>query len=134
METEVGQKPRRIVLEIAVPGNVPSFKNKKRAFVADDGTPGLSTLRKVKKRMAAIIQGIELALCIEYRTRGGATGTGCTLQSWIASSLPLDDSLDWIPESDGYRVEYVEPGKEGVVIILEEILPSETKVAINKPE
>ncbi len=137
MEKEASTNPRRLVLDIQVPGNVPSFKNNKRAVIqhrlSNEGKPFAKIILdpKTAERMEAIIQSIVFALCIEYQTRGSATGTGCNLPSWIASSVPLNDSFAWIPESGGWTVEYVEPGKEGVVIILEEILPSETKEAIN---
>lgn len=81
----------------------------------------LITDPKKQKLMKLYMQSIESALCSAYQIIEGEMQTGQSLQSWIASSLPLDDSLDWIPESDGYRTIRVPKGEEGMDIIIEQI-------------
>ncbi len=73
-----------------------------------------------KRQMDAIIQSIASQLQYAFQTAGGETGTGLSLRSWIVSSLPLDDSLSWIPQA-GFQVEFVEKDHEGVNILIEQI-------------
>jgi hypothetical protein len=70
--------------------------------------------------MARIISDFESQLCSAFQTVGGATGTGHSLQSWIARCMFLDDSLAWIPQGS-WSVEYVKPGEEGADITIEEL-------------
>lgn len=81
----------------------------------------LITDPKKQKLMERYIQLIESALLSAYRTGGAGMPTEQSLQSWIASYVPADDCLSVIPESGGYRVEHVEPGAEGIVILVERL-------------
>ena len=42
------------------------------------------------------------------------------LPSWTASSVPFDDSVDWIPEIS-VSVERVEKGQEGATVVIERL-------------
>jgi hypothetical protein len=115
------------ILTIKGVGNIISFKNKKRIFGLKQlrrglwkGTPCLITAPEVQRISKLIIRSIESQLSGEFRTKGGETTMGCSLPLWIASSMPLDDSLAWMPENH-QRVEYVQKGEEGAIIIIEPI-------------
>lgn len=105
-------------------GHIVSFKNTKMILPAQvNKTTGEVTRRamlitdpKKQRQMRGYELCIEYALRSAFQTAGGETGTGLSLPSWIASCVFLDDSLDWIPECDGWRVERVEKGDEGAVI------------------
>lgn len=123
-------RSRSVVIELRGGGNVVSFKNTKmiagirranKQGTVWHGRPFVKTDTRKAGYMERTIQGIECALRTLYQTEGIATATGCSLQSWIASSLPLDDSLKWIPKSDGWDVEYVREGMEGFRIEFERI-------------
>ncbi len=117
-------EPLRLTIKIRGLGHVVSFKNTKMILPAKGSRRAmLITDPKKRKLMDLYTQLIEFALCSAYQTAGGETQTGLSRQSWIAVSMPLDDSLDWIPESDGYRTEQVQPGQEGMDIIIERITP-----------
>jgi hypothetical protein len=111
-------------LEIRGCGHIVSFKNTKMILPAqiEKGTGRvlrramLITDPKKQILMRQYEACIESALYSAFQTAGGETGTGQSLLSWIASCVFVDDSLDQIPESDGYRVERVEKGDEGAVI------------------
>ena len=68
--------------------------------------------------MDAYIRAIALALYCAHQTDEIATATECALHSWIRSSVPLDDSLKWIPESGGFKSLTVPNGQEGASLIL----------------
>lgn len=106
----------KIVLSVKQQGHVPSFKNKKRVTKKF----GLITHPKIKRWMEQCIQSFESQLFIESRTIAGVILTGPPPLSLIASSLPLDDSRQWIPELHIY-CEEVKPGEEGATIIIEKI-------------
>lgn len=110
---EVGQK---ISIPVQVETHIPSFKNCKRIY-----GKRLVTEKKVKERFNRIIRVIEYHLSSLFLTGGDVTRTGESLPSWIASSMPLDDSLDWIPESNGWKVRRVPKGEEGAIITIERI-------------
>lgn len=96
-------------------GHVPSFKNMKRA-----SSRGLFTESRAKEWMQSCRDSFALQLLSEFRMRENATRTGHSRQSWIASSLPLDDSVREILEIH-VRVEKVEPGQEGADVTIERI-------------
>lgn len=117
----------RVRIEVVLGYNLQSFKNKKRSAIIERPGGGQiavpMTEKKVKSRMKAITESIATALCFAFQSKraAGVIPMGCSLQSWIASCVPLDDSAGWLPESDGYRIEWVEPGNEGFVIEFEKI-------------
>jgi hypothetical protein len=105
-------------------GHIVSFKNTKSiAFNRRTKRPFIMTNPRKKKAMESYIRAIEHAISSAYRIATAGMETAPSLQSWTASSLPLDDSLDWIPQSDGYRTERVRQGEEGIVVILEQLSP-----------
>lgn len=106
--------PNKIVLEAVTELPVPSFKNRKR--VTPSG--GLITDPAVKARLNDLTDAFVCALLLAYQTAGGATSTGCSLQSWIASCLPKDDCWTCVPEIIA-RAELAE--KPSVRIEIEEI-------------
>ena len=89
---------------------IPSLKNSKRVV-----NNHLITEPRVKKWMTKAIRDIELQLLCAYRTPADATPTTPSLRSWIVSSMPLDDSISWIPELS-IKVQWVEKGLEGAII------------------
>lgn len=100
-------------------GHVVSFKNTKMLLPAKGARKAmLITEPRKQKLMEQYTQLIERALLSAYQTAGGETGTGLSLASWTAAFVPLDDSLDWIPESDGYRTVRVPAGEEGADIYI----------------
>ena len=108
-----------LCIQIAGCGHIVSFKNTKMILPAKGNRRAmLITDPKKQRAMEQYTRAIERALLSAYQTAGGETGTGQSLQSWIVSSAPLDDSLDWIPESDGYQTKFVPKGEEGVTIFL----------------
>lgn len=104
-----------VILTIRGLGHVPSFKNMKRA-----SSRGLFTEPRAKRWMQACTDSFALQLLSEFRTRGGATQTGLSRPSWIASSVPLDDSVREIRDERVF-VQIVEPGQEGVDVVIEPI-------------
>jgi hypothetical protein len=124
-QSKAGSNPDVLVVEIRGLGNVPSFKTGKKSvpFRLPDGRLASRpvTQKQHKRWMDQAIRVIASALSGAYQTRGGAMVMGCSLPSWIAQSVPLDDSLDWIPENGGWRTEIVMPGEEGVVIFIERV-------------
>lgn len=103
----------RLTLTISGLGHVPSFKNMKRA-----SRKGLFTEPRAKRWMQACRDSFALQLLSAYRIVANATPTGRSRQSWIASSLPLDDSVREIVEIH-LKVERVEAGWEGAEILIE---------------
>lgn len=110
---EIGQS---LTIPVTGAGHIPSFKNCKRIvgkrLVLDP---------KVKDRLARITRVIESHIASLFQTVASETQTEQSLQSWIVSSLPLDDSGDWLPESGGYVIEKVPKGEEGIIITIERI-------------
>ncbi len=118
-------------LEVLGCGHIVSFKNTKMIlpgkYVPDPGSKG--GIRQVRPpllitepRKQALLKNyeaaIERALLSAYQTAVAGMQTAPSLQSWIQSSVFLDDSVDWIPESEGYAVETVPPGEEGIVVFI----------------
>ena len=58
----------------------------------------LVTAPKAKKQMTSIVNDFVSQLTSLYQTIEGETQTEQSIQSWIASSLPLDDSVREIDE------------------------------------
>lgn len=109
------QNSSAIRLSIQGIGHVPSMKNSKVK-----APNGIFTKPKYARWMQACKDSFALQLLCEYRTRENAMPTGRSRQSWIASSLPLDDSVREIVE-ERIRVEIVEPGQEGADVVIEPI-------------
>ena len=106
-----------ITLVIRKHGHVRSLKNSKEIYQKKDGTRFVAANPKTKEQMSQIIQDLALQLLSEYRTAVSGMETAPSLQSWIASSLPSDDSRKWIIECS-WKWEEVEKGEEGAVIRL----------------
>ena len=106
----------KITLAVRNQGHVPSFKNKKRS----NKSGNVYTEPKTKRWMDACIQSFESQLFCISRINDSATSTVPHLRSLIVSSLPLDDSRQWIPELHVY-CEEVDKGEEGAVIIIEKL-------------
>ena len=80
----------------------------------------LVTVPKAKKQMKAIEKDFVSQLTSLYRTTEDETQTGQSIQSWIASSVPLDDSVREINEIV-VRVRRAPKGKEGAIVKLDKI-------------
>lgn len=94
---------------------IPAMKNSKML------TRGrLITKPEYQQRMAGIIRDLESQLNCVSQISGLGTSTVQQQHSWIASSLPADDSWQWIPELNVKAV-LVEKGSEGALITIEEI-------------
>lgn len=100
-----------IVLKIRSQGHVPSFKNNKRLFLTNP---------KHSAWMKQAIQSIESQLLTAAQIGGIETMTAHSLRSWIASSVPLDDSRHWIIEATVRSIE-VPKGQEGCDIMIERL-------------
>src|SRR5574342_341657 len=107
---QTSSRPLRLTIQGI--GHVPSMKNSKVK-----APNGIFTKPKYAKWMQACKDSFALELLCAYRTIESATPTGRSRQSWIASSLPLDDSVREIVE-ERIRVELVELGQEGAEIII----------------
>jgi len=105
----------KIVLEVRNQGHVPSFKNKKRIM-----RNHLVTEPKTKRWMQRCTKCFESQLFCATQITGGETLTAPPPRSLIVSSLPLDDSRQWIPAIQIYSHPCSEGG-EGATIIIEEI-------------
>ena len=110
-----GPKCAPIRLSIQGIGHVPSMKNSRVK-----APNGIFTKPTYRKWMQACDASFALQLHCEFRMRENATPTGRSRQSWIASSLPLDDSVREIVEIH-IKVEKVEPGQEGADILIEPV-------------
>ena len=96
-------------------GHVGNFKNCKACWRSM-----LVTTPKAKKQMKAIEQDFVSQLISLYRTSVKGTRTGQALQSWTASSVPLDDSVREIQEIV-VRVRRAPKGNEGAIVTLEKM-------------
>ena len=105
----------KIVLAVKNQDHVPSFKNCKRVV-----QNRLITRPDVKRWMDQCIRSFESQLFCATRITGGVTPTAPSPHYLIASSLPLDDSRQWMPEQHLY-CEEVKPGEEGATIIIEKL-------------
>lgn len=105
--------PIRLVIQGQ--GHVPSFKNGKML-----ARGRLITHPKKQAWMEKAAASIASQLISLYQTAEAETPTGVSLQSWIQSSMPLDDSLDWIGVPCGsWRT--VKKGSEGAEVIIEKL-------------
>lgn len=111
---------KRIKLEVVGLGNPPSHKNGKQPIIRN-GKPSMVLKPAHREWMDRATRAFEFAISSACRIDVGEIPTGQSLRDWIARSLPFDDSWEWLPESDGYTVEHVAPGEEGIVIIFERI-------------
>jgi hypothetical protein len=109
----------KIVLQVS--GNVPSFKNKKRAIL-DRNTGKMRTMTEAKtqKRMEEIIQSFVFQLCCATQTTFVGISTEEQARFLIASLLPEDDSWQWIPELH-ISCAKVKRGEEGGEMIIEKL-------------
>lgn len=101
-------------------GHVPSFKNHKR--IITNPKPRLITKPAHHEWMDKAAASIESQLISLYQIAEAETPTGQSLQSWIQSSMPLDDDLVWIgvPCGNWRRVKL---GEEGCEITIEQCRP-----------
>lgn len=87
-------------LLLYVPGEIPSFKTGKRGALVKKLSGKLYarpvTSREDRQRMKEIIRAIESQLRSAWEQAEALTPMGNSLQSWIASSVPLNDSAAWI--------------------------------------
>jgi hypothetical protein len=93
--------------------NIPSFKNSKMLTQRR-----LITKPENQRKMLAIIQSIKSQLLCFFQTHVGETLMVQPLRSWIVSSLPLDDSRQWVPELCVKGVD-CDKGEEGCEIVIE---------------
>jgi len=104
-----------IVLQIRGCGNIVSFKNSKMI-----ARGRLITDPEKQKRMESYTQAIVSQLSSEFQTIGAGISTECSLPSWIASCMPLDDSRHWVPSIGVVSME-VQEGEEGCDIIIQKL-------------
>ena len=78
------------------------------------------TVPRAKKQMNQLVEDFVSQLTSLYRTSVSETQTGQSIQSWIASSVPLDDSVREIDELV-VRVRRVPKGNEGTIVKIEEV-------------
>jgi hypothetical protein len=96
-------------------GHIGNFKNCKACWRSM-----LVTVPKAKKQMNQLVDDFASQLTSLYQTSVNETQTGQSIQSWIASSVPLDDSVREINELV-VRVRRVPKGNEGAIIKIEEV-------------
>jgi hypothetical protein len=96
-------------------GHVPSFKNSKMI-----ARGRLITAPEKQEWMEKCIQSFESQLTSLCQMAATATQTEPSLPSWIASSVPADDSLKHIAE-ETVRPVLVPKGQEGAIIKIEPI-------------
>jgi hypothetical protein len=110
-----------IRLQVRGLGHVISFKNKKRAIL-DRHTGKMRTMTEAKAQewMKRCVQAFESQLICAYQTTEGAMPMARSRRSWIAWSVPQDDSVTWIPE-EMIRVVRVAKGEEGADILIERL-------------
>ena len=80
----------------------------------------LVTVPRAKKQMNQLVEDFASQLTSLYRTSVSETQTEQSIQSWIASSVPLDDSVMEIDELV-VRVRRVPKGNEGTIVKIEEV-------------
>lgn len=107
-----------IVLRISGIGHAMSFKNCKRMATTKDGRQFPVTEKRVKQWMNLAKASLLSQLKFLVQTECGETWMGSKAQSWIASSLPSDDCRQVICKLV-VEDQQVEPGEEGVEIIIE---------------
>lgn len=100
-----------VVLRIRGLGHTPSMKNSKQMWFTNKRTSAW-----MKKASASI----ESQLLSWFRTNAPGTQTTESVRSWIATHLPLDDSLEWIGVPCG-NWRRVKKGEEGAIIVIEKL-------------
>jgi len=80
----------------------------------------LVTVPRAKKQMNQLVEDFASQLTSLYRTSVSETQTEQSIQSWIASSVPLDDSVREINELV-VRVRRAPKGNEGAIVKIEEV-------------
>jgi len=110
----------KIELHVANLGPVPSFKNNKRSIKLKNGSTMIVTDRKTKKWMQRVTENFVSLLSFATPTTGGATLTAQQRLSLIVSSMPQDDSRQWISRL-AVCDQQVKKGEEGCVITIEPI-------------
>lgn len=115
MTSDQTSKPKSLTLSIRGCGPITSFKNTKML-----SRGRLITAPEKQKKMESYTLAIESQLHSAFQTIGGETLTGHSLASWIRSSVPLDDSIQWVPEIH-IRAERVARGEEGADILIERL-------------
>ena len=108
----MNESPTPIKLKIRGIGHVPSFKNSK--MIAHGR---LITDPKKQDWMEQCVALMIAQLSSMCPTTETGTLTAQSLRSWIATSLPLDDSCKWI-ESVSVIWLKVPKGKEGASVML----------------
>jgi hypothetical protein len=112
-----------LLLQIRGCGNIVSFKNSKMILPAKGRRRAmLITNPKKQKAMESYIRALESALSSAFQTSETGTRTGCSQASWIALSVPADDSWKHIPKSDGFECIEVPEGEEGADIYITRIV------------
>lgn len=106
-------KPTALTLVVNGLGHVPSFKNGKMM-----ARGRLITDPKKQKWMKLVAASFVSQLNYEYQTREHVMPTGQSPPCWILSSMPLDDSLEWIGVPCG-TWRRVKKGEEGATITIE---------------
>lgn len=106
---------KHIVLKIQGVGEIPSFKNSKMV-----ARGRLITDPRKQKIMESITQSFESQLRSLLQTDVIEMATGLTLPSKIASFMPLDDSLAWIPEHSA-KSQRTSKGQEGAIVTIERL-------------
>lgn len=111
----------KIELQVRNIGPVPSFKNTKSiGRNRKTKRPFIMTDPKKKKWMGLCTESFELQLFCATQISGAGTLTAPPPHSLIVSSLPLDDSRQWIPELM-VSSEDCPKGDEGATIIIEPV-------------
>ena len=106
---------KSVTLKVQGLGHTPSFKNKKMI-----ARGRLITNPKKQKWMEKAAASIESQLRSLYQTAEDGMVTGQSLQSWILTSLPLEDSLVWVGMPCG-SWRRVKKGEEGFEMTIEKL-------------
>lgn len=118
-----GGAPKPVTLTVRGHGHVPSFKNNKSLFQHPKTKKLFIATKPERKRwMAKVIRDFESQLLSAFQTAGPGTRTAELLRSWIAQSLPWDDSGQWLREIN-IKVVEVPKGSEGAELTIEQIQP-----------
>jgi hypothetical protein len=114
-------KGDKIVFRIKVPGEIPSFKNRKTAIL-DSASGKMRTLtqKSVKERMDRMESAIVSQLYSISHPTESATPLECLKQLRTFLSGLSDDSIREIP-CGSWDVQRCKKGEEGATIIIEEI-------------
>lgn len=106
---------KHIVLKIQGVGEIPSFKNSKMI-----ARGRLITDPRKQKIMERITRSFEFQLRSLSQTTEAGTGTAHIPPSKIVSFMPLDDSLDWIPEHS-VKLQRVSKEQAGAIVTIERL-------------